>query len=136
MGRTVLDHGILIAIAIFVLLIGTIRSIGRRLLDGVEPDLLHTAEHALLHVDGVEDVTQLRLRWSGHRLQGDAVVQVRGGTLADADRIVAEGVGQVHHHLRVVDDFRVRATGVGGAAAPWVTQRTTVSSEPPTRSAV
>jgi cation diffusion facilitator family transporter len=104
--------GILIAIAIFVLLIGTVRSIGRRLLDGIEPDLLHTAEHALLHVDGIDDVQELRLRWVGHRLQGDAVVHVQAGTLADADRVAAEGVEQVRHHLRVVDDFRVRATGV------------------------
>jgi cation diffusion facilitator family transporter len=110
--------GILIAIAIFVLLIGTIRSIGRRLLDGIEPDLLHTAEHALRHVEGVDAVQELRLRWVGHRLQGDAVVQVRGGTLADADRVAAEGVEQVRRHLRVVDHFRVRATAVPVAPGP------------------
>lgn len=61
--------GLLISIAIFGLLIGTVRSIGRRLLDGVNPGLLDTAEHAILHVHGVSQVRYLRLRWVGHRPQ-------------------------------------------------------------------
>ena len=48
--------GLIISLAIFVLLIGTIRSIGRRLLDAVEPDLLERAEYALEHVDGIAQV--------------------------------------------------------------------------------
>jgi len=50
----------------------------RRLLDGVEPELLERAEHAILHVDGGREVRDLRLRWVGHRLQGDATVVVGG----------------------------------------------------------
>jgi cation diffusion facilitator family transporter len=100
--------GILIAVAILVLLFGTVRSVGRRLLDGIEPDLLHTAEHALEHVAGVERVDRLRLRWVGHRLHGDARVTVTGTSLADADRIAAEAVEQVRRHLHLVEDFEVR----------------------------
>ncbi len=39
--------GLLISATIFVLLWGTVRSVGRRLMDGVEPKLLERAEHAL-----------------------------------------------------------------------------------------
>jgi cation diffusion facilitator family transporter len=39
--------GLVISAAIFVLLIGTVRSVGRRLLDGVEPELVDRAEHAI-----------------------------------------------------------------------------------------
>jgi cation diffusion facilitator family transporter len=101
--------GILIAIAIFVLLIGTVRSIGRRLLDAIDPDLLETAEHALQHVDGIEHVQRVRLRWVGHRLQGDAIVEVGSTSLMAADHLAQEAVDQVRHHLHVVDDFQVRA---------------------------
>ena len=45
--------GLLISAAIVVLLWGTVRSIGKRLLDGIEPELLGSAEHALEHVDGI-----------------------------------------------------------------------------------
>lgn len=97
--------GLLIAVAIFVLLIGTVRSVGRRLLDGVEPELVDRAEHALEHVEGIERIDRLRLRWVGHRLQGDALVAGRPG--ADPDELAATAEASVRAHLRNVDDFTV-----------------------------
>lgn len=102
--------GILISIAIVVLLWGTVRSVGRRILDGVEPELLDRAEHALAHVDGIERVEQVRLRWVGHRLRGDALIALVDVPLAEADRIAAEAELQVRAHIRGVDEFRVTAT--------------------------
>jgi cation diffusion facilitator family transporter len=99
--------GILIAVAIFVLLIGTVRSIGRRLMDGIEPDLLATAEHAVEHVEGVQGVRTLRLRWVGHRLQGEATVLVGERTLADAERIAGDVVDELREHLRTLDAVTV-----------------------------
>ena len=96
--------GLIISAAIFVLLIGTVRSVGRRLLDGVEPELVDRAEHALEHVDGLVEIERLRLRWVGHRLQGDAVVRVESGRPDAAD--AAER--SVREHLPNVDDFLVR----------------------------
>jgi cation diffusion facilitator family transporter len=58
--------GILISVAIFVLLWGTARDIGRRLLDGVDPDLLDRTEAAIAPV--APAASTVRLRWSGHRL--------------------------------------------------------------------
>jgi cation diffusion facilitator family transporter len=102
--------GILISIAIFVLLIGTVRSVGRRLLDSIEPDLLDTAEHALLHASGVREVRDLRLRWVGHRLQGDATVLVDNVSVEDGERIAAEAERQAIAHLRTIDHLRVRVS--------------------------
>jgi cation diffusion facilitator family transporter len=102
--------GLLISIAIFGLLIGTVRSIGRRLLDGIEPDLLETAEHALLHVPEVVEVRGLRLRWVGHRLQGEATVVTTSTSLQDADRIAAEAEREAIEHLHTIDSLRVRVT--------------------------
>jgi cation diffusion facilitator family transporter len=39
--------GLIISAAIIVLLWGTVRSIGRRLMDGIKPELVDKAEHAL-----------------------------------------------------------------------------------------
>ena len=66
--------GLVISAAIVVLLIGTSRDIGRRLLDGVDPRLVDEAEQTLLAVDGITAVDQVRLRWLGHRLSVDATV--------------------------------------------------------------
>jgi cation diffusion facilitator family transporter len=68
--------GIVISIAIFILLIGTVRNIGRRLLDGIDPALLDRAEAAIAGTPGVMAVQRVQLRWLGHRLSGTAIVQV------------------------------------------------------------
>lgn len=66
--------GLLISAAIVVLLVGTSRDIGRRLLDGVDPGLVEAAEAAVASIPGIRRVDQLRMRWSGHRLLVDATV--------------------------------------------------------------
>ncbi|MGV9769493.1 cation diffusion facilitator family transporter [Microbacterium sp. NPDC003461] len=99
--------GLLIAAFILVLLVGTVRSVGRRLLDGIDPRLLDRAAHALEHVDGIASVERLRLRWVGHRLHGDAVVTVAATTLAEADAIRIAARAQAAAHLSHLDEFSV-----------------------------
>lgn len=88
--------GLFISVAIMVLLWGTVRSIGRRLMDGIEPELASRAQAALEGTPGVLAVQRLQLRWSGHRLQGTAAVVVGSAGLADAEDILEEA----HHRLR------------------------------------
>ena len=107
--------GLLISTTIFVLLWGTIRSIGRRLMDGIEPELLDRAEHALEDTPGLEGVGTVRLRWSGHRLSGDAVVILDGDrTLADIQDITAEAESRVRCAVPKLDTFAVHATAGSG----------------------
>ena len=106
--------GLVISATIFVLLWGTIRSVGRRLLDGIEPELLDRAEHALEHTPGLEGVGTVRLRWSGHRLSGDATVILDGDrTLADTQAITAEAESRVRRALPKLDIFAVHAATAG-----------------------
>jgi cation diffusion facilitator family transporter len=66
--------GLLISTVIFILLWGTARDIGRRLLDGVDPALVDHAEQAVRSVPGINDVETVRMRWLGHRLSVEATV--------------------------------------------------------------
>ncbi|MEH0110484.1 cation diffusion facilitator family transporter [Tersicoccus sp. MR15.9] len=100
--------GILIAIAILVLLWGTTRSVGSRLLDGIDPALVDRAEHALAATPGVLDVDQVRVRWIGHRIVGDAVVRVGTERLVEADAIVVEAQRALVDQLPGVDSFTLR----------------------------
>ncbi|GHG50662.1 Co/Zn/Cd cation transporter [Sinomonas cellulolyticus] len=103
--------GLLISIAIFVLLWGTVRSLGRRLLDGVEPDLVDRAEHALSHTPGVLGVERLQLRWIGHRLHGSALVRVDPmSTAAEADELRAAGAHRLGHALPNVEEITIAVT--------------------------
>lgn len=99
--------GLVISAAIVVLLVGTVRSVGRRLLDGVEPDLVDRVEHALAHVEGIASIERVRLRWVGHRLQGDALVTLTPDAAADAAGTMAAAERSVAAHLHNVDEFIV-----------------------------
>ncbi len=111
--------GLIISAAIIVLLWGTVRSIGRRLMDGIEPELLERAETALAGTPGVIAVLRLQLRWVGHRLQGTATLQVAAGSLVEAEGVVHEAEHRLGHALPNVDDMLVRTvTGASSAGTP------------------
>ncbi|MDT4962496.1 MAG: hypothetical protein QOF87_2143 [Pseudonocardiales bacterium] len=83
--------GLLITVAILGVLRSAIVQVGARLMDAVDPGLVGQARAAVLSVDGVQDVRELRIRWIGHTLR------------AEVDVIVAAEltVGQAHdlaHH--------------------------------------
>ncbi|NMF28118.1 cation diffusion facilitator family transporter [Cellulosimicrobium aquatile] len=92
--------GLLITVAILVLLWGTARDVGRRLLDGVDPALTDRARRALDAVDGLDGVDDVRLRWAGHRLTVQARVLVPPETsVAVADRTSARADDALRHVL-------------------------------------
>ncbi|WP_299168138.1 hypothetical protein [uncultured Arthrobacter sp.] len=61
--------GLLISAAIGVLLFGTARDVGRRLMGGVDPALVDQAEQAL---QPCAPGTTVRMRWMGHKLHVEA----------------------------------------------------------------
>ncbi|MBG6054083.1 cation diffusion facilitator family transporter [Salinibacterium sp. CAN_S4] len=106
--------GLLISAAIIILLWGTVRSIGRRLMDGIEPELLEKAEHALEHTPGVLSVDRLQLRWVGHRLQGTATIQVLSGSLSEAESVVHAAEHELGHVLPNLDDITISTITTAG----------------------
>ena len=110
--------GILISAAIIVLLWGTIKSIGRRLMDGIEPELVDRARHALEHAPGVLEVHKIQLRWVGHRLQGAATLTLADTTLSEAGRIAHDAEKHLKHHMPNIDDMVIRTITVTGTHQP------------------
>jgi cation diffusion facilitator family transporter len=66
--------GLLISVAIAVLLWGTVRDIGRRLMDGVDPELTKRVEAVIAEHSRAGG--KARLRWSGHRLHVEITVPI------------------------------------------------------------
>lgn len=110
--------GLLISAAIIVLLWGTVRSIGRRLMDGIEPELLEKARRALEHAPGVLGVPKLQLRWVGHRLQGSATIVVADTVLSIAEATAHAAEHELTRALPNLDDIAIRTvTGAPHAHA-------------------
>lgn len=99
--------GLLITIAITVLLIGTIREVGKRLLDGVDPALMQRGEHALSHALPSASTPQLALRWSGHRLhasvQLDADHKLTIGAFQEQAQLAEQALRTALPHITTVE---------------------------------
>jgi cation diffusion facilitator family transporter len=68
--------GLVITAVILAMLKTASREVWRRLMDGVDPDLVATAKRALADHPGIIDVDRVRMRWVGHRLVADAAIRV------------------------------------------------------------
>ena len=70
-GIPILDPiiGVLIAIAIIGIAFDAIKKVWYRLMDAVDPTIVNRVEHFASQAEGVNQITRLRVRWIGHRLQ-------------------------------------------------------------------
>jgi cation diffusion facilitator family transporter len=92
--------GVLITVAILAVLHTAARDVFRRLLDGVDPELVDTAEAALAARPGVTAVRSVRMRWIGHRLHADAELDVDpGASLEAAHRIAHDAEHELIHEV-------------------------------------
>jgi len=90
--------GLGITVAILAVLRTAVRDVFRRLLDGVDPAMIDTAEQALAAQPGVRAVRSVRMRWIGHRLHADAELDVDPAlTLKQAHRIAHDAEHELTH---------------------------------------
>jgi len=92
--------GLVVAVGILTLLVRSARRMTRRLLDGIEPELVAEAETAIRSVDGVIDVDDLRMRWHGHQIHIAASVAVDPDVSVKDGHDIAHNVEhELHHHF-------------------------------------
>jgi cation diffusion facilitator family transporter len=92
--------GLLIAAAILVIVWQSGKAVFTRLLDGVEPEAIEEIRHAAGKVPGVENVSEVRARWLGHRLHAEVNVAVDPAlSVVEGHAIAREVNHQLLHHL-------------------------------------
>jgi cation diffusion facilitator family transporter len=107
--------GLIITVAILAVLRTAVRDVFRRLIDGVDPELVDTAEAVLASREGVRSVHSVRLRWIGHRLHADAELDVDPTlSLAAAHRIAHDSEHDLTHALPKLASAMIHAYPAGG----------------------
>jgi cation diffusion facilitator family transporter len=92
--------GLVITVIILRIVWQSARAVFTRLLDGVDPAVTDEITHALQHAQGVRDISEIRLRWSGHRLYAEVNVGVsRELTVTESHAIAVEARHQLLHAL-------------------------------------
>jgi cation diffusion facilitator family transporter len=102
--------GLLITFAILAILRTAVRDIFRRLMDGVDPELVDAAEAALAEEPGVKAVRSVKMRWIGHRLHADAELDIDPATsLTEAHRIAHEAEHTLTHAVPKLSSALIHA---------------------------
>jgi len=111
--------GLLITAAILRIVWQSAKAIFTRLLDGVEPEVIDEIEHAAGHVDGVQGISEVRVRWLGHRLHAEVNVAVDPSlSVVAGHEIAVEVRHQLMHQLGYLSNAIVHvdpATAAGEA---------------------
>ncbi len=93
--------GILITIFLFRIVWQSGKSVFTRLLDGVDPEIIDNIKLALTHVPGVQDVTEVRIRWLGHRLHAEINLAVDPElSVEEGHEIAKKAQNHLLYHLK------------------------------------
>jgi cation diffusion facilitator family transporter len=100
--------GLIITGAILWILKDAARSVFRRLMDAVDPELVADIERVAAGVDGVIEVESVRVRWMGHRLIASTNLVVDCQLTVAAGHDIAERVRhELFHEVRGLDTILV-----------------------------
>lgn len=93
--------GLVISMVIFKIVWDSGKSILSRLLDGIDPEVIDEIVHAAHeHVPGVLEVTNVRVRWLGHRMLAEVNITVQSNIPVEEGHEIAREVRhQLLHHL-------------------------------------
>ena len=90
--------GLVVAVGIMWLLVRSAKRLIRRLLDGIDFEIVSDAEAVILGVEGVGDISDLRARWQGHQLNFDVSVAVDPDLTVRSAHEIAQNVEHALHH--------------------------------------
>ena len=90
--------GLVVAGAILWLMARSAKRMSRRVLDGIEPEIVDKVEATIREVAGVEHVADLRVRWHGHQLRIAASIAVDATLTVKAGHDTAHDVEHALHH--------------------------------------
>jgi divalent metal cation (Fe/Co/Zn/Cd) transporter len=79
-----------------------------RLLDAVDPEVLEEIRRMAAQAGGVEDVTETRVRWTGHRLHAELNIAVDPALPVEQGHVIANEVRhRLLHHLRYLSNATI-----------------------------
>jgi cation diffusion facilitator family transporter len=100
--------GLVITVTIFRIVWESGKTVVTRLLDGVDPEVIDEIRHAVNHSPEVRDISDVRVRWSGHRLLAEVNIAVSPElTIEKGHDIALEVRHQLLHHLKYLSNVTV-----------------------------
>lgn len=110
--------GLLITALILRIVGAAGKEIFLRLLDGTDPAVGREIRATAVSVDRVVDVTEVRVRWAGHRMFGEVNLAVDGDrSVSEGHAIATEVRHRLLHHLRYLSDVTIHVDPADASGA-------------------
>lgn len=108
--------GLVITAVIFSIVWESGRFVFTRLLDGVAPEVIDEIRDAAAHAPGVGEVTEVRVRWVGHRLHAELNIAVGAELSVAAGHEIAKEVRhRLLHHVGYLSDVTIHVDPAGAS---------------------
>ena len=93
--------GLIITVMIMRIVWQSVGAVFGIVLDGVDPEIVHELTHAAHHVQGVQEVSEVRARWIGHQLHAELNIAVEPTLSVNAAHGIATKVNhELMHHVK------------------------------------
>jgi cation diffusion facilitator family transporter len=100
--------GLVITAAILRIIWQSGKSVFTRMLDGVDPEVVDEIRDTVRGVSGVEDLTEVRVRWLGHRLHAELNIAVYPELSVERGHEIADEVQhELLHRLRYLSNATI-----------------------------
>jgi cation diffusion facilitator family transporter len=100
--------GLIITVMIFWIVWESGKTIFIRLIDGVDPEIPEEIYHAARHVEGVNEITDVKVRWVGHRLHAEVNITVNSLiSVEKGHEIAKEFQHELLHHFKYLSDATI-----------------------------
>lgn len=100
--------GLLITVAILRIVWESGKSIFTRMLDGVDPEIIDEIRHAVSHAPGVMNISEVRVRWLGHRLHAELNIAVGPELSVESGHEIAKEARHcLLHHLSYLSNATI-----------------------------
>lgn len=112
--------GILITIFLFRIVWQSGKSILTRMLDGIDPEVVDNIRLALNHVPEVQDVTEVRVRWLGHRLHTEINLAVDPQlSVEEGHEIARKAQNHLLYHLKYLSYVTIHIDPVNASGEEY-----------------
>jgi cation diffusion facilitator family transporter len=112
--------GLIITVMIFWIVRDSAKTIFIRLLDGVDPAVTDEIRHTAEHAEGVVEITDVRVRWLGHRLHAEINITVDSSLSVESGHAIAkEFRHELLHHLRYLSDATIHVDPVSASGPDY-----------------
>ena len=108
--------GLVITVTILRIVWQSGRAVFTRLLDGVDPEVIDEIKQAVSPIRGVHDVTEVRVRWLGHRFHAEINISVSPElSVEKAHEIAKEVRHQILHQVRFLNNATIHIDPVNAS---------------------